>query len=472
MVKQASPKRIKSCKTVVSSNIKRQCSNAERVQYFFKYLGSSQAQYTLMSAIWNNRKFYGHGRTEDMARQDVVNQIRKERLQSTQTAAINGLPNYQQSSSFPDYVENLVSNSFRERTNGHPEVADYKELAGIVLTDSLGHDRVIAIATGTKCINGGNLVPNGCVLNDSHAEIIARRCLMNFLYTQLKMHCHPSEAEQSIFYRTPWGKFALKPNYHFHLYITSPPCGDARFYIHNKASLDGNQGQLRLKVQGLGGNPPSGQAYVRQTFDAIRNGQSLSTMSCSDKIVRWNVLGVQGALLSSLIEPIYLSSIVLGSMFHREHLYRAVCGRLQSILWGVPQPFRLNFPDLFTVSGKRPQRFCERTPAIGINWTIGDQDIEIVSLPVGRLIDNRSSKLCKYAFFCKYIYLLKHLPGLDIPIIPIYSQAKLCCASDYYLAKLKLNNTLFYEGLGVWVHKPPELNDFHIANGDVEHQFV
>lgn len=45
-------------------------------------------------------------------------------------------------------------------------------------------------------------------------------------------------------------------------------------------------------------------------------GAELYTACCSDKIARWNVVGIQGALLSRIIEPIYLDSITMSQYKH------------------------------------------------------------------------------------------------------------------------------------------------------------
>lgn len=47
-------------------------------------------------------------------------------------------------------------------------------------------------------------------------------------------------------------------------------------------------------------------------------------MSCSDKICLWNVLGLQGALLSQLVTPIYLNSIFVGDDFDLDGVDRAL----------------------------------------------------------------------------------------------------------------------------------------------------
>lgn len=65
---------------------------------------------------------------------------------------------------------------------------------------------------------------------------------------------------------------------------------------------------------------------------------------------RWNVVGIQGSLMSYFTEPIYFSSIILGSLYHADHLSRAMYQRIADIE-DLPQQFSLNRPLL---SGQYP----------------------------------------------------------------------------------------------------------------------
>lgn len=79
-------------------------------------------------------------------------------------------------------------------------------------------------------------------------------------------------------------------------------------------------------------------------------GDPTLSMSCSDKIFKWTVLGVQGALLMILLDkPVYVTTVVIGQCpYSQEAMQRAIFARFEGKLEALqlPEGYSVHTPTL------------------------------------------------------------------------------------------------------------------------------
>lgn len=424
-----------------------------------KKKGKANVASKALFALYNIRTFYAFGQSE--ARLQPVYLEPPPSAQLEQVAA--------------DLIADAVLAKFQSLQPTAGEPIRRKVLASIVMTsrgESEQKFEVISMGTGTKFISGEYISDQGLAVNDCHGEIIARRSFVRFLYSQLEL-CAEGYEEESIFEKKKSGFFGVRENVEFHLYINTSPCGDARVFSPHEPIMGESdkhpgrkkRGLLRVKLENGEGTIPAMKADTTiQTWDGVLQGERLRTMSCSDKVCRWNVLGVQGALLSHFLEPIYLQSVVLGSLYHYEHMSRAMYHRLGD-LEGLPPLFKQNRPLMNGTSTPEP-RVTVKSPNISVNWSEGDQGFEIVNATKGVIGDGQAvSRLCKQSLFKRFIGLWKKLrPGITGPLS--YHGAK-AAAGPYQAAKMIVMKGFESQGLGTWIRKPVEQDMFELSDEDL-----
>ncbi|ELT95084.1 hypothetical protein CAPTEDRAFT_224434, partial [Capitella teleta] len=235
---------------------------------------------------------------------------------------------------------------------------------------------VVSLATGTKCLSESKLKSNGCILHDSHAEILARRGFIRFLLAEIELCvCGGSRYVESTLDGAGKRLFNLKPSVRLHLFTSHTPCGDASIFPKSPSDDAGlpslkrkNQSEERAKrlktdepkdIHRTGAKCVPGEEKQDRfeegegyhSLGLLRTkpgrGERTLSMSCSDKMAKWNVLGIQGALLSILMSaPVYLTSVIVGRCPYNEGaMKRALIDRISELEpCQISAPFRLNKP--------------------------------------------------------------------------------------------------------------------------------
>lgn len=236
----------------------------------------------------------------------------------------------------PGYLATAV-NAVYASLRFKPPTGQYTILASFILVSSEKH-QVISLATGSKCLPANKLSRHGESVNDSHAEVLARRGVLLWFFDEVcRMRDGVSEETSSHWIeKHPSGKYRLRDTVRIHMYISTVPCMSVKFAVIVYSDFLGGDASMRFLANSQDSEmaqlkdstpfetqPPdvpwrgrnNYHCYgVLRTKPGRADSPTTASMSCSDKIATWNVLGLQGALGSLVFTPLYIDSIVIGEV--------------------------------------------------------------------------------------------------------------------------------------------------------------
>ncbi|KAG9345562.1 hypothetical protein JZ751_008706 [Albula glossodonta] len=313
-----------------------------------------------------------------------------------------------------------VKEAYNKLMEGYPEFSSSGGTLAAFIIQSPAGCEVVAIGTGdfnTK----ESITLNGRILHDSHAVVTARRSLMRRL--------------------NPHSISAWEVN---------------------------NQIGLHLSIEGK----------VFSVFSASfeQTASKVVSMSASDKLTQWQVLGFQGALLSHFIEPVYVSSILIGdaSCSDVRGMEIAISQRVDGLTSHLPMYYCVYRPHINLVPAVCPPGPAPSSSPAGstrrglsINWSQGDVSLEAVDGLEGRALENSpfksgpalASRLCKAAMLSRFNLVAHDAQRPDLLAVVSYREAKMM-AKPYQEAKNVLKSYLLQKGYGSWLMKSPISDHF------------
>jgi len=205
------------------------------------------------------------------------------------------------------------------KETGKPNAHEWTVLSGIVLKNADGLLSLVALATGTKCLGDLELTKTareerGTRLSDSHAEVLARRAFIRYLYDQIDLAL--SGSESAIFSRSNKNKIELNSNVSFHFFSSQTPCGDCSIFPKLEKNDNGLSGcKIRCANEDINGYIITESEYYKDVYrtgakcvkeeeiqdpylpganyhivGSLRTkpgrGDPTSSLSCSDKIAK------------------------------------------------------------------------------------------------------------------------------------------------------------------------------------------